>query len=222
MSRTTLDPAVVLASVESPRIVIVGAWNDIRATVPPGDVMHLLEDRPDHQIWCIEPQPWCCTNLRRARFDAGAEDRVRVFECAVGDEDRPGRFWQHAQVDQCSSLRKMTVLGEPVAPGHMVAIEVPIRRLDSLMDTGELPPGADYLTLDVQGCAREAIAGGRRFISLCRMVWAEVEFSEIYQGQALYPEVRATLEALGFEMVTEFGPEDFDGRGWDDALFVRR
>ena len=222
MAKTNIDPAAVLAKITSPRIVLIGAWHDIQATVPGEDYLHAkyLPDQPNFDIWCVEPQPWCIATLQQAAANARAatgRERVHVLPFAVSDYKGTAQFTIHSTNDMASSLRGFTP--EFRDPKALREMTVEVRRIDDLMDEGLLPQGADYVTLDVQGCELEVLRGGERFFRQCRMVWLEVEFRAIYEGQALYREVRAAMERLGFRQVTEFTPEE-EQQPWDDALYI--
>jgi FkbM family methyltransferase len=197
------------------RIVSFGAHNDLLATVPPGDYCHYLPDNDMFDYWCIDALWWCCRNIRDAAKQYGVAGRYHVLHHAVSDFDGPATFIVNHCVDMCSSLRKQ--VGDPWHD----ELPVEVRRVDTLMDEGLLPQGADYCQIDVQGSELEVLKGGPRFFSQVMMAWVEVEFQPLYVGQALYPEVRAEMERLGFEQVTDVDL-DPSGREWDDALYVRR
>ena len=78
-------------------------------------------------------------------------------------------------------------------------IQVPLARLDDLVDPDTLPGGM-FLKMDVQGVEDKVIAGGSRVVGRADWVMVEVSFRPIYEGQALFEEIHAPLAALGFRL----------------------
>lgn len=92
------------------------------------------------------------------------------------------------------------VLGEACRP--LVQKPVQSVTLDELMARGELadaPP--DFLSLDTQGTEFAILEGGRTTLRRVLAVYCEAEFVPIYQGQKLFRDVIALLEAAGFRLV---------------------
>ena len=210
--RTDVDVAAVLAKIESPNIVLIGAWNDIKATIHPGGhTLTELPDQPNYNLWCIDPLPWCISNIKEI---AKGDPRIRTLQFAVGDHDGEATFNVFSP-DMCSSLRRQVGGGAPYSQ-----LSVEVKRLDTLLAAGLLPDHVDYVTLDVQGCSLEAIRGGREFFSMCRMAWVEAEFSPLYDGESLWPEIRDAMLSLGFRQATEMTEAEMN-TDWEDVLFVR-
>ena len=77
--------------------------------------------------------------------------------------------------------------------------EVPVRRLDALLDaiTADVPDRRLYLKLDTQGYDLEAFAGmGERTAEVCAMQ-SEVAVMPIYDGMPMMAEALATYAAAG-------------------------
>jgi FkbM family methyltransferase len=105
---------------------------------------------------------------------------------------------------------------------------VKTERLDDV-----LPPGdVDFLKLDVQGAELMVLRSSQRTLERTAVVHCEVEFSPIYEGQPLYPEVQVFLNQHGFELIDllvsgryhyvqpETAPAP-DRLIWADAVFFR-
>jgi FkbM family methyltransferase len=112
---------------------------------------------------------------------------------------------------------------------HTVRTEqVVTRRLDDV-----LPPGpVDFLKLDVQGAELMVLEGGRETVAAGAVVHCEVEFSPIYAGQPLYPDVHRALTEHGFTLIDFVNPARYYYLGpsgaatndrllWADAVFFR-
>jgi FkbM family methyltransferase len=101
---------------------------------------------PTGAVESIEPMP---ENLETLERNVRANDlrQVRVHRCAVGAEDRPTRLQPgfNATVNQSGTL------------------EVPMRRLDSL-----LPDGVDLVKIDIEGYEGHALAGAQQLLSRSR------------------------------------------------------
>ena len=204
-----IDPRVELLALPHPRrIVVIGSWFDLFPAVPPGDVTRYLEDDSSFNYWCIEPQPWCVEDARK-RADPS---RWKFLQMAISDHDARETFHVSHGSDQCSSLRPYAVTAD-----YFATFPVEVRRLDTLVESGELPLGADYVQIDAQGCTLDALRGGPRFFEHTRMVYLEAEHSEVYKGEALWPAIERAMLELGFKL----DPSERSGRPWDDFLFTR-
>lgn len=101
---------------------------------------------------------------------------------------------------------------------------VPVRSLDSLLQTGEIV-APNFIKIDVQGFERRVIAGGAATIAHCDFILMECAF---------YPfcaEMQRLDESIGFMAAAGFAPYEFvdflrrpaDGAmGQCDILFIRR
>ena len=64
-------------------------------------------------------------------------------------------------------------------------------------------PNLDFLWLDMQGAELAMLKAAPRSLSSVRLIHLEVSRVEVYEGNPLYPEVRAWLEAQGFRLEAE-------------------
>jgi FkbM family methyltransferase len=106
--------------------------------------------------------------------------------------------------------------------------EVATRRLDEVVAEGPV----DLLKLDIQGAELMVLRHAARTLGETAVVHCEVEFSPIYEGQPLYPEIQQFLNAAGFELIdltwsgkdyyaTRSGSVAPDRLMWADAVFFR-
>jgi len=100
-------------------------------------------------------------------------------------------------------------------------VELRTRTLEAILDeVGIEQPanGKSLLVLDVQGHELGVLAGIGRYACAFDLCECEVSKEEIHKGGALYPEVRATFESLGYAMISH-SEENVPWHG--DVIFAR-
>jgi FkbM family methyltransferase len=104
-------------------------------------------------------------------------------------------------------------------------------RLDDIPEV----KGADLLKLDIQGAELLALRGGEKMLEDVLVVQTEVEFVELYEGQALFADVDSFLRGRSFQFHKmswtgrTFRPLIFNNNRnaamsqwlWGDAIYVR-
>jgi FkbM family methyltransferase len=90
----------------------------------------------------------------------------------------------------------------------------PVRtvRLDDVIEAGAM----DMLKIDVQGGELLVFDGAVRRLDECLLVWTEVEFAPLYEGQPLFADIDARLRRHGLQFL---GFDGLAGRtlaGWPD------
>lgn len=81
----------------------------------------------------------------------------------------------------------------------------------------------DLLWFDIQGYELSAFKGASQLLSTVSVIMTELEFSELYEGQPLYKEVKAWLETQGFVLIGgDFSFPKEPNQHFGDGLFVRR
>ena len=170
--------------------------------------------------------------LPACRQVAASNGRVRLTEKAVSD--RPGRI-SFYQTDPALSITDAPALA-PGSSSMFVAtgaypeekyaqqkIEVEaITLADYLRD--EKIAAVDILWMDVQGAEMLVLAGLGERIADVICIHVEVEFFEIYAGQAMYHDVDAHLRAHGFRLAgfTSYSRYAADAVYFQGALGVGR
>lgn len=101
-----------------------------------------------------------------------------------------------------SSLLPMMQSHVDAAPySAVVATEpVPVRRLDDLDLPAFTAAENPFLKIDTQGYEMPVLEGAVQSLQHCVGVQAELSLLPLYEGQALYRDVIAWLEARGFEL----------------------
>lgn len=124
-----------------------------------------------------------------------------------------------------SSLLPMTEAhqqGEP-SSAYVGSEEVEVTTLDAALESN-LEARNLCLKIDVQGHEAEALAGGSSTLTRCKVIELELGLVELYEGQALFSDMVATLEQRGF-MIADLEPGFSDHQTGQllqvDALFIR-
>ena len=195
--------AVLLPALEIDCVVDVGAHR--------GEYALLLRDAGYRgHIASFEPVPEAFAELERA---AARDPAWAAYPWALGRDE--GRMPMNVVPDTLSSLLPATSFGARRHPRlrKPASIEVPVRRLDAILDE-LLAPVADprpYLKLDTQGYDLEVFAGlGERVADFIAMQ-SEVALLQIYEGMPRMPEALAAYEEAGFE-ITALYPVSRDMR----------
>jgi FkbM family methyltransferase len=183
-----------------------------------------------HHVIGFEPLEERLTE--RASVENGAS--LTLLPYAVGD-GRPHTFYINNE-DATSSLF-------PLNEGFCSAFEglmhlktvrettIETVRLDDALVQYPIP--IDFLKLDIQGGELAALAGAETVLERTAVVHCEVEFAPIYEGQPLFPEIQAFLNARGFTLIdilvshryAYVSPSNMqtpDRLIWADAVFFRQ
>lgn len=167
------------------------------------DSVQFARTYPQATVYAFECNP---TTLPACRAVAAEEPRVRLTEKAVSDRSGVVTFYQ---TDPARSLTEAPDLAPGtssmfVATGNYPEekyvqnrIEVEAVTLADFMRENAIP-AVDILWMDVQGAELLVLEGlGERARDLA-CVHMEVEFFEIYRGQALFGAVHPRMQAAGF------------------------
>lgn len=177
-----------LLQTDAPRILDIGA-NDGSTT------LSFLREFPRAKIYAFEPDPRAAAKFRAQIND----DRVRLFEIAIGSHDGEAEFHvssgmppdasaqyatQYPQGwDQSGSLRppKTHTRVWPWCKFESRII-VPVCRLDTWAQK-HLDGRIDFIWADVQGAEGDLIAGGKATLANARYFYTEYSNDEWYEGQ---------------------------------------
>lgn len=129
-----------------------------------------------------------------------ADPGWEAFHVALGDREGTADLYV-AGTAQSSSLLPMAARHVEAAPGTAVVgtETVAVTRLDSLGVVHE--HGRTYLKLDVQGAELQVLHGATSTLRATEAVEAELSLVELYEGQALLPDVVTELARANFRFV---------------------
>jgi FkbM family methyltransferase len=162
---------------------------------------------PSATVYSFEPDPNSFARLATVAREVNA---IRAIHAAVGDRDGEATFFIN-RFDETSSLLQAApdaaqYLLDPNGFAPQSEITVPLLSLDrfcGVQGIGRI----DVLKIDAQGNEVRILEGAhglleRRAIPL---IYVEVCFVRIYQGQPLFPEVYEYLYQRGFRLVWLYG-----------------
>jgi FkbM family methyltransferase len=174
-------------------------------------------------IWCFEPNRDCIQVLNTI---LGGDPRTRVFPFATGSEDRTLELQVAGEDGNMSSLLPHAPLMAERCRSAYVreAYEVPVRRLDEVLDLEGLGQTERILLkMDTQGYDCETFKGLGKRLRQVVAVKAEFSVNQIYQGAPPHWEMLDLLRMQQFEPILfSTISRHFDGRMIEyDALFIK-
>jgi len=172
---------------------------------------------PLAEIYSFEPCPRTFAKLQRATaYDQG----IQSWNCALGAE--PGRQLLHDYGDQ-SDLNSLLPASSGFWAKPAAETEVEVRTIDCLRAEKQLP-AIDVLKSDTQGYDLNVLRGAMRSLQEdVRLVYLEVNFAQLYEGQGSFGEEFDLLTSVGFRLFSLYKVFRVDGlAGWTDAVFMHR
>lgn len=126
--------------------------------------LSVAAEYPDAIAVAIEPNPEIAATLRANVAASGFEGRIRPLELGLGAESGSLPF-HRSSYHELSSFNRYNAerWGARVIDSESVRVEP----LDSLIDTGEVPP-PDHLKIDVEGFGLDVLRGAREVLATHR------------------------------------------------------
>lgn len=181
-----------------------------------------LRVSPDAEVHSFEPS----VDAFREMVSSVKSPGFHAYNIAIGDVDGVTAFHQFAQSQTASCL--------PAAPGtgayapYLVnsagTLEVPVRRLDTLLPSLGIAGAIDYMKIDVQGYEDRVLRGATDTLARTRFVMVEANFNAVYAGSCLVDTLCHLLYVRGFRLRGTVGyllGEDIDELLSADFLFER-
>ena len=177
---------------------------------------------PDATIYAFEPFPGVHRQLV-ARF--AADPRVRPEQAAVADAAGTRRLFVNDEhfTNSLLPLHPAAADWMAAAPAEVpgTTLDVPAVTLDQFCAAAGLSE-IDVLKMDIQGGEAMALAGAARLLGqrAVRVVYLEVLFAPLYEGQACFCDVTRILKQHGYRLFGLYNLVHGErGLGWGDALF---
>jgi len=180
---------------------------------------------PAARIHCFEPLPEPCRRLRKWA-SSRTPGAVTVHQLALSDHEGTAQMHEHLDHVTSSSLLTTTPTGQQMFPDTRRTADVPVvvTTLDvwaagQNMDS----PGRILLKLDVQGLEDRVLRGAVRTLPAVDVCITEVNFAQIYEGQAAFVDLVNLLSDAGLQYFGNL-EQIHDERGapiYADSVFVR-
>jgi FkbM family methyltransferase len=177
----------------------------------------------DGQIYSFEPLAGAYRQLeRRAAKDA----RWTAVHSAVGAQAGTLEIHVAANSHSSSALAMNSTHLDAAPQSRTVGTEsAAVTTLADVVRRYGIEPERTLLKIDTQGYEAPVLDGAGELLGRFALVQLELSFVPLYDGQALYPELVARLEGLGFEWygVDAAFVDPRSGRMLQvDGLFARR
>lgn len=173
------------------------------------------------KVHSFEPIQSCVNQIERYAKKLG---NISVHGMAIGDEEGTLKF-NINQYSLSSSALPLSSVHKSAFPDAMEKeiIEVPVNTLTKALQDIELSPPV-LLKVDVQGYEAHVIRGAAQILAQIDYVLLETSFTEMYEGELVFEEIRALMTKNGFRFLRPVGWLTDNARGeilQMDALFVR-
>lgn len=179
---------------------------------------------PESTIYSFEPLPESFQKLHR-RFKGN--NLVKPIQLAVSDKVGKRKFYVNQDSGTDSLLPTVDEVGYWVAPNiikNIATIEVPVTTIDDFCRQVSINE-IQILKMDIQGGELMALEGATEKLSqgFISLIYTEILFVPIYEGEALFYEICNFLSGYGY---TLFNMYNFyyakNGQvKWGDAIFIR-
>jgi FkbM family methyltransferase len=175
---------------------------------------------PTAKIYSFEPVPDVFTTLERKFHE---NPQIIVNQLAVSDAVGTTDIYLHGY--EASGWNSMLPkLSGSIVPEDVSAVKVPTITIDVFCDRHNINT-IDLLKLDIQGGELLALKGALNMLQkgVIKLIYSEVLFCDLYEGQAMFQDIAAYLHDFGYRT---YGLYNFcyskDGAlGWGDAIFFR-
>ncbi|RYY25564.1 MAG: FkbM family methyltransferase [Sphingomonadales bacterium] len=174
--------------------------------------------RPGARIIAFEPLPDAGDRYLRI---FGRDTNVTLHRVALAKESGEAEFYVTDRDDSSSLLKPGKGQSDAYGVNTARTIRVPLRRLKDLVSIETLPRPI-FVKIDVQGAELDVLKGCEE-LEQADLVYVELSFVELYEGQPLADEVIAYLQSRGFLLAGVFNQASTDlfGPTQADFLFKR-
>lgn len=176
--------------------------------------------RPDAGVHAYEPHPGEAKTFQAIH---GRNPNVVLHELALGEGEGTADLIISKRTDSSSLLPAAGALSDLFAGTEPSGerCEVRVAPLDAFPRHWQSAKRA-LLKIDVQGFELSVLKGARKALQHCAYVYVESSDVVLYEGQALFVEIKAFLEAEGFRLVSRNHEDIINGKLIQaDYLFER-
>jgi FkbM family methyltransferase len=176
---------------------------------------------PTAKIYSFEPVPEVFSILERKFHE---NPQIIVNQLAVSDAVGTADFYLHAYTSNVWNSLLPKASGSKIVPEDVSAVKVPTITIDVFCDQHNINT-IDLLKLDIQGGELLALKGALNMLQKggIKLIYSEVNFCDLYEGQAMFQDIAAYLHDFGYRtygLYNIYNPND-GPLGWGDAIFFR-
>jgi len=152
---------------------------------------------PDAMIYAFEPIPQSYDKLIK-KFKA--DSKFKAFNVALGDNTGKLDFFKNEHIGASSFMKisDLQINAHPYTKDYS-KIKVNIDRLDNYTEDLKINPNI-LLKLDVQGYEIEVLKGAEKLLEEVKIVFSEVCFDYLYEGQPLFGDIIDFLSLRGYRI----------------------
>jgi FkbM family methyltransferase len=152
---------------------------------------------PDTCMYCFEPIPESFDSLNKQFLN---DKNFVSFNLACSDSEGEINFNKHISPGT-SSMLEMADLHKNAYPGSAPyeTIRVKTVLLDNALKEYQLKENI-LLKIDVQGAELKVLSGATNMLHRTKLIFTEVNFGEMYKGNALITDITDFLKPYGFRL----------------------
>ena len=169
------------------------------------------------QIHAFEPIEYIFSALK---LRTEKHSNIHCYQIALGDRNGEQNFFvsEGASIGSSSLLEPKEHLNDHPDTYFKKQIAVDTLTLNSWAEKHSIKK-IDMLWLDMQGFEMNMLKAAGDILQTVKVIHTEVSMKETYTGVTFYPDYRNFLEKIGFKMVVEAIPADWD---MGNVLFIRK
>lgn len=177
---------------------------------------------PTATIYSFEPVPEVFTLLERKFHE---NPQIIVNQLAVSDAVGTADFYLHAYTSNGWNSLLPKSQTSTLVPEDKSVVKVPTITIDVFCERHNINT-IDLLKLDIQGGELLAFKGALNMLQKggIKLIYSEVLFGDLYEGQAMFHDLAAYLHDFGFRTYGIYNCYNHPNEGplgWGDAIFFR-
>jgi len=179
---------------------------------------------PDAELYCFEPLAEPFAELQRWAKTQRQQQRVKVFNVALGEKEEERTMFLHTTHSPSSSLLQSTDVCSELYPQTQAQASVTIKlmTLDGVLGGAMLKPDV-LIKLDTQGYEKQVIIGGSETFRRAAACIIEVNLFRLYEDQPSFVELVSLLDQYGYRYAGNL-EQTYDKQGkvvYVDAVFLK-
>ncbi len=116
----------------------------------------------------------------------------------------------------CSSIYHMGKKYNKIKDRPYNTVNLPVHRIDTLMENGTIPNDSAVVKIDVEGKSFEVLEGFGKYLKNVKILHVETEIIDLYGGQKIRSDIEKFMRWQGFRVVHSLYVPEFQ----DDLIFL--